>query len=252
MKQTKIIAIANHKGGVGKTTTTASVGAILARRGYKVLVIDFDFQANLTTCLMKEPPTDPLFYRALTEKAEELPVISVSENLDLVPATEELAAAELEMVNRMMREFILKKLLEPLHGKYDFILIDCPPGLGIPVINAFVAATDIIVPLFPEKLSMKGLEMVIKNVDRVQSFNPQTHISGILIARWERSNHAENIEKGLRQSYGEYVFNTKIRKNIRIVDASAVCCNIVDYDPRSNSAQDYLAFTDELLKRMEI
>ena len=111
MKQTKIIAIANHKGGVGKTTVTASVGSILARKGFRVLVIDFDFQANLTTCLLKEPPTDPQFYMALTEKADALPVVHVSDNLDLVPATEELAAAELEMVNRMMREFILKKLL---------------------------------------------------------------------------------------------------------------------------------------------
>lgn len=252
MKQTKIIAIANHKGGVGKTTVTASVGSILARKGYRVLVIDFDFQANLTTCLLKEPPTDPQFYMALTEKADALPVVHVSDNLDLVPATEELAAAELEMVNRMMREFILKKLLEPVEKDYDFILIDCPPGLGIPVINAFVASNEIIVPLFPEKLSMKGLEMVIKNVNRVQSFNPQTHISGILIARWEKSRHAEAIEERLRQNYGEYVYDTKIRKNIRIVEATAVSCNIVDYDPKSNSAQDYQAFVDELLRKLEI
>lgn len=249
--ETKIIAFGNHKGGVSKTTTTASVGSILASRGYKVLVIDLDAQANLTVSLLKQEPDDSIYY-SLTGKREGLPIIPVSENLSIVPASLQLAMAELELTAAISREKILSELLEPIKDNYDFILIDCPPSLGLLTLNAFTASNEIIIPLIAEVLPFKGLTMINNFISQVQHrLNPKAHVSGILIARWEATKLTREIEQRLRQQLGSLVFQTKIRKNITIAEAPLESKNIVEFDPKCNGSLDYQSFTDELLKMME-
>lgn len=245
--KTKIIAFGNHKGGVSKTTTTASVGSILASKGYEVLAIDLDAQANLTVSLLKDEPEESI-YNALTGKSSTLPIIPVSEHLSIVPASLQLAMAELELTSAISREKILSELLEPIKANYDFILIDCPPSLGLLTLNAFTASNDIIIPLVAEVLPFKGLTMINNFISQVQHrLNPSAHVSGILIARWEATKLTREIEKRLRQQLGDLVFQTKIRKNITIAEAPLQSINIVEFDPKCNGAQDYQAFTEELL-----
>lgn len=245
--KTKIIAFGNHKGGVSKTTTTASVGSILASKGYEVLAIDLDAQANLTVSLLKDEPEESI-YNALTGKSSTLPIIPVSEHLSIVPASLQLAMAELELTSAISREKILSELLEPIKANYDFILIDCPPSLGLLTLNAFTASNEIIIPLVAEVLPFKGLTMINNFISQVQHrLNPSAHVSGILIARWEATKLTREIEKRLRQQLGDLVFQTKIRKNITIAEAPLQSINIVEFDPKCNGAQDYQAFTDELL-----
>lgn len=252
MKQTRIISFANHKGGVGKTTTTASVGSILARKGYKVLVVDLDPQANLTFSLYDGDIAESI-YEAMTDRADRLPIVNITENLDLVPATLDLAAAETELVSAMSRENILRSLLAPVQDNYDFILMDCPPSLGILTINGLTASNEIIVPLIAEALPFNGFKFISDTILRVQKrLNPKAHITGVLITRFEKSNLSRDMEEKMRSNLGELVFQTKIRKNIKVAEAPADCKNIVDHDPNSNGAKDYKAFTDELLSRLNM
>lgn len=252
MKKPRIILIANHKGGVGKTTTTASVGAILAKMGYKTLLIDLDPQGNLTFSLHDGEVGDSI-YEAMTDRIDALPVIEISENLYLVPSTLDLCAAEIELTSVMSRESILRNLLEPIQEDYDIILMDCPPSLGILTINGMVACNEIIVPLTAEALPFKGFEFISKTVSEVhKKLNRDAHISGVLITRYEKSRLSENIEEKMRQTLGALVFQTKIRKNITVASAPINCQNIVDYSPGSNGAKDYMSFTEELLTRLGV
>lgn len=249
-KATKIITIANHKGGVGKTTTTASVGSILASKGYKVLLLDLDPQANLTVSLLKQEPEDSIYF-ALTGKEDALPIVSLTENLSIVPSSLQLATAEMELTAAISRERILAGLLSPIKESYDFILIDCPPSLGLLNLNAFTASTEIIIPLVAEVLPFKGLTMINRFTQQVKSrLNPDVYIFGILLTRWESTNLSKQIEEGLRDELDDKVFETKIRKNVTIAEAPLESKNILEYAPKSNGASDYLAFTDELLKKL--
>jgi len=251
-KEAKIISFANHKGGVGKTTTTASVGSILSSLGFKVLLIDLDAQANLTVSLLKDEPDDSIYY-ALTGKTEALPIVSVTDNLSIVPSSLQLATAEIELTAALSREHILAGLLEPIKEQYDFILIDCPPSLGLLTLNAFTASTEIIIPLVAEVLPFKGLTMINRFTQQVKTrLNPSTYIFGILLTRWESTNLSRQIEQGLRNELGDKVFKTKIRKNVTIAEAPLESKNIMDYAPRSNGAIDYKAFTYELLAKLGI
>lgn len=192
---TKIIAVANHKGGVGKTTTVASLGSILSKKGYKVLLIDLDAQSNLTTSLTS-PTEGPTIYDALTSKVEELPIIALNESLHLVPASLTLAMVDVELSTAIARERILADVLQKanVEEKYDFVFLDCPPSLGLMTLNAFTASTDIVIPLISEVLPFKGLTMINDFIKMVSTrLNPKAHISGILITRWETSNLSRGI-----------------------------------------------------------
>ena len=214
--KSRIIAVANHKGGVGKTTTTSSLGSILASKGYKVLLVDLDAQANLTTSLASFSDGATI-YEAMTGKVETLPIVILHDYLHLIPASLTLAMADVELSSAIARERILSDLLIKSKAveTYDFILFDCPPSLGLMTLNAFTASTDILIPLVAEVLPFKGLTMINDFIKMV---------------------HA--------------VFRTKIRKNVRLAEAPLENANIVDYDPRSNGAKDYLSFAEEFLERM--
>lgn len=255
-QQAKIISFANHKGGVGKTTTTASVGSILASMGKKVLLVDMDAQSNLTTSLLKDDQVDQTIYDALSASckgaAYHLPVCPISENLAIVPSSLRLASADLELSSVMAREHILTDILQERTPSYDYILIDCPPSLGLLTLNAITASDKVVIPLLAEALPFRGLIMICDFIDMVnRKLNPKVDVAGILLTRWEKSNLSKMVEDGLREQLGKLVFKTKIRKNIKVAEAPLESVNIVDYDPKSNGAVDYRAFVEELLDRTE-
>lgn len=248
---TKIIAFANHKGGVGKTTTTASVGSILASKGYKVLLIDLDAQANLTYSMKQLPDVYQSIYNILVFKESPQPY-NVSKNLDLIPSSQELAMVDIQLSSVIARERVLSRALSPIKENYDFILMDCPPSLGVLTLNACTFATDIIIPLIAEVLPFKGLAMINEFISNVREcLNPEAHVSGVLITRWEKTKLTSGIEQELRSSWGDLIFKTKIRKNVTIAEAPLESSNIIEYAPKSNGAVDYILFSEELLNRLQ-
>jgi chromosome partitioning protein len=245
---TKIIAIANHKGGVGKTTTTAALGTLFARRGLRVLLVDLDAQANLTTSLMQQEPKRTI-YDALRLR-EELPIFPIDERLDIIPSSLELASVEMELAAMMSREYFIKDLLEAVAPRYDYVLLDCPPSLGLLSINAFVAADELLIPLTAETLPFKGLKTITDSVKMLRRrLNPQLKIGGVLITRWNGRKLNRAIEDALRENLGELVYRTKIRENITVAEAPLQVQSIASYAPQSNGAKDYGELADEILSR---
>lgn len=250
--EAKVISFANHKGGVGKTTTAASVGSILASKGSKVLLVDLDPQANLTCSLLDPSKIEGTVYDALTGKEEGKNLIAkVNDTLDIVPSSLELASADLELAGVMAREHILDEWLDDYKSSYEYILIDCPPSLGLLTLNAVTASDGVIIPLVAEYLPFVGLTMINNFIDMVKKkLNPQVSVLGILFTRFEKTIMSRQIEDGLRQQLGNLVFDTKIRKNITLAQAPSELRNIVDYDKKSNGAVDYQNFTEEFINRV--
>lgn len=246
----KIIAVSNHKGGVGKTTFVASVGAFLASRGYRTLLVDLDAQANLTASLLPDE-AERTIYNALKEK-KGLPIVELRQSLFLTPSALDLAGIELELSGAMSREFILKDLLEPVAPSFDYILLDCPPSLGLIAVNAFTASTDVIIPLTAEALPFKGLTMIQEILAMVQKrLNTSLRLSGIVLNRWAGRKLNKVVEEALRDRFPDVVYNAKIRENISIAEAPLTKSDIFSYSPESNGAKDYEAITEELLQRLQ-
>lgn len=242
----RIIAIANHKGGVGKTTSVATIGAILANRGYKTLLIDLDAQANLTGSFLKEEPGETI-YNALRGEIE-LPIVSIRPGLSIVASCLDMAGVELDLSSRISREYILKKLLKPIAEQYEYILLDCPPSLGLVTINALVAAKEIFIPLTAEALPSRGLAKLTNIVQMVrENLNEDIRLSGVIITRWEGTNLSKMVERQLRELFGETIFQTKIRKNVAIAEAPLYAMDVVSYSPDSNGARDYTSLTEEII-----
>ena len=242
----RIIAVANHKGGVGKTTSVGSVGSILAAKGKRTLLIDLDAQANLTASFLSYEPKQTIYNALKGEIA--LPVIPLRENLSIVASCLDMAGAELDLSPRMSREFILRKLLKPVAVQYDYILLDCPPSLGLVTINALVAATELFIPLTAEALPSRGLAKLTNILQMVRdNLNEDIALSGVIITRWESTNLSKMVEAQLRETFGNTIFQTKIRKNVAIAEAPLYAKDVVSYAPESNGAKDYIALAEEIL-----
>ena len=242
----RIIAIANHKGGVGKTTSVGSIGSILSEMGKRTLLIDLDAQANLTTSFLTEEPEETIYNALRGETA--LPVIPLRENLSIVASTLDMAGVELDLSSRISREFILHKLIKPVAEEYDYILLDCPPSLGLVTINALVAARELFIPLTAEALPSRGLAKLTNIVRMVQeNLNEAITLNGVIITRWEGTNLSKMVETQLRGTFGDTIFKTKIRKNVAIAEAPLYAKDVVTYAPDSNGARDYRALTEEIL-----
>src|SRR5712691_10966256 len=248
------LALANQKGGVGKTTTAISLGAFLAAKGERVLLLDTDPQANATSGLgfdkwrLARSTYDVLIGSC---SAAEAIVPTSRRGLELLPASPHLAAAEVELTGRDGREAVLRRALEPVQGAYDFILLDCPPSLGLLTVNALAAATDVIVPVQCEYLALEGLSLLLNTVERVRdSLNPSLRVFGILMTMFDpRTNLSEQVVQEVRQHYPEAVFQTVIPRNVRLREAPSYGLSILDYDAASRGAASYDALADEALER---
>ena len=244
----KIIAFANHKGGVSKTTSVANIGAILSQKGKKVLLIDLDAQANLTDYFLKERPEESIYHALVNETP--LPIVQIGKGLSLVPSSLDMVGLETQIADNIDRAELLQILLEPIREQYDYILIDCPPSLSITTLNALIAATDLYIPLTAEAIPVRGLKMLTDAMERVKKRkNPNLKLSGIIITRWGARNLNRVIEESLRKNFGEVVFKTKIRENISVAEAPTFYQDIVSYAPSSHGAEDYQALTKEILNR---
>ena len=246
MRQT--ISIVNHKGGVGKTTSVSSLGVALARMGKRVLLVDLDAQGNLTDTLT-QTPGDRSIYDSL-RTLETLPVVNIREGLDLCPSSIDLVSMDLELADKKQREYRLSRLLRGLD--YDFILLDCPPSLGLLTINALTASTKVIIPLTPEALPAKGLGTLLDIIERTrETLNPGLSLGGILITRYNRRKINRLVEETLRETFGDSVFKTKIRENVDISESPLQCKDIYSYSPDSIGAKDYESLALEVVAKFE-
>lgn len=246
MNTKRVITIANHKGGVGKTTTVASLGVSLANLGYKVLLIDLDAQCNLTDIFLAETP-DRTIYEALKE-VRDLPQVKVREGLYITPSSVDLVSTDIELSQTRGGGDRLSKLIKGL--EYDFILIDCPPSLGLLTANAFGASKEVIIPLTAEALPTKGLSTLISVINHVaDNTNKDLRLSGILITRYNRRKINRLVEESLREAFGEIVYKTRIRENVDITESPLYGKDIYSYSPDSIGARDYLDLAKEISGR---
>ena len=248
----RIIAVANQKGGVGKTTTTVNLGASLAYSGKKILLVDIDAQGNATSGLgVRKADVEKDIYDILVNDTpiEEVVLPSSRENLWIVPATIQLAGAEIELTNQMAREIRLKQALEKVSDDYDYILIDCPPSLGHLTINAFTASNTLLIPVQCEYYALEGLSQLLNTVRLVQKhFNPDLKIEGVLLTMLDaRTNLGYEVVDEVKKYFREKVYKSIIPRNIRLSEAPSHGLSIIDYDPRSRGAEVYLELAKEVL-----
>ena len=245
----KVICIVNHKGGVGKTTSVANIGAGLALAGARVLLIDIDAQCNLSESfgLVRQTPN---IYTSMTQRAA-LPIYHIKPNLDVVPSSLELVKAEIEISAVMSRESILRNLLEPIKAQYDFVLIDSPPSLGLLTVNALTAADEVIIPLEAEFLAYRGLDSIVFAIDLTkENTNPALKIGGVFLTKYNKSRSlTTSIREEVSKYFGDVLFNTVIRVNVALAEAPSNGKDIFEYAPDSNGATDYAELVKEILER---
>jgi len=253
LDMTKIYALANQKGGVGKTTTAINLGAYLAFRGFRVLLIDIDPQSNATSSLGFDKNDLPLsIYDALINKIPISQIILLTNHLclELVPSSPSLAGAEVEMVSLLAREHLLRKAIVPIMERYDYILIDCPPSLGLLTINALTAATDgVIIPVQCEYLALEGLTLLIHTINLVRdNLNHHLKVRGLLMTMYDaRTNLSKQVVEEVRKHFPDKVFDTIVPRNVRLSEAPSYGETILSYAPQSAGGLAYRALAEELI-----
>lgn len=252
----RVIAVANQKGGVGKTTTTTNLGASLADADKKVLLIDSDAQGNATSGLgVSKGEVDMDIYDVLINEApvEDVIIESSRENMDVLPASIQLAGAEVELSNMDRRETRLKTAIEGIRDDYDYILIDCPPSLGHLTINAFTASDSVMIPVQCEYYALEGLSQLLNTVRLVQKhFNTDLKIEGVLLTMLDRrTNLGYEVVEEVKKYFHEKVYDTIIPRNIRLSEAPSYGLSIIDYDRQSIGAKTYRDLAKEVLDQNE-
>ncbi|MCB0570419.1 MAG: ParA family protein [Phaeodactylibacter sp.] len=247
----KIFSLLNHKGGVGKTTSTINIGAGLVELGKKTLLVDLDPQANLSLSLGATRPPQTI-YEAMRGESELMPV-PVKENMDVVVSTLDLSGAEMELINEAGREYILRELFAPIREEYDYIIIDCPPSLGLLTLNALTCSDFVIIPLQTEFLALQGLAKIKQVIQKVKlRLNKELQVGGVIATMYDsRKVLNRDVVETIKKYFGELVFDTMIRDNVALAEAPAQRKDIFEYSRSSAGAEDYLSLCREILVRAD-
>lgn len=250
----RIIAVANRKGGVGKTTTTVNIATAMAAAGKKVLVVDLDPQGNASTSMgiNKRGRMASSYEVLLGEKSlSEAVVWTEVPGFSIIPSSPDLAGAEVELIEVSNREYMLKKALLKDSINYDYIIIDCPPSLSLVTINALVAANAVIVPLQCEFLALEGITDLIRNINQIKKrFNPDLELQGVVLTMYDRRNNlSQMVEDDVRNYFGKKVYQTVIPRNVRISEAPSHGKPVLLYDFKCPGSQAYISLTGEVLRR---
>jgi chromosome partitioning protein len=246
-----VISLLNHKGGVGKTTSTINIGAGMVELGKRVMLIDLDPQANLTVSL-GIPRQKYSIYESLRGESELVPY-QVKDGFDVVISTLDLSGAEMELINEAGREFILRELLAPVMEEYDYIIIDCPPSLGLLTLNALTSSQFVLIPLQTEFLALQGVAKIKQVIDKVRfRLNKTLQIGGVIATMYDnRKILNRDVVETIKKYFGDKVFETMIRDNVALAEAPAQRKDIFEYNKNSSGAEDYLALCRELIARTE-
>ena len=249
----KIIAVANQKGGVGKTTTSVNLAACMARRGQRTLLLDLDPQGNATSGVGIAKPKSNSIYNVLIENIDIRDAIMPTkyDNLSILPACIDLAGAEIELVSCDKREFVLKTALCSIEGEYDFIILDCPPSFGLLSLNAFTAADSVLIPIQCEYYALEGLSQLTSTIKMVKkSLNPNIEIEGVLPTMYDsRTNLSIQVIEEVKKFFKDKVYKTPIPRNVRLSEAPSFGQSILEYDITSRGAESYMALCDEVLAK---
>lgn len=247
-----VISLANQKGGVGKTTTSVNLGADLATMGKRVLLIDADAQGNATSGVgIQKSDIQKDIYDILVneEPISEAIIPSKHEGLDIVPATIQLSGADIELTPQMARETRLLNALKSVSDQYDYVLVDCPPSLGLITVNAFTASDSILIPVQTEYYALEGLSQLLNTVQLVKKhFNPDLDVEGVLLTMYDsRTKLGQQVNDEVRKYFGDKVYDTIITRNVRLSEAPSYGLPIIDYDPNSKGSELYMQFAKEVL-----
>ncbi len=257
MSKGKVIAIANQKGGVGKTTSAVNLAASLVRRKKNVLLVDSDPQGNASSGVgVRQGAYQKQLYHCYTQEiplADVLVVPDKKRKLAIIPSGIDLAAAEMELFPVKEREYVLKKMISPVRDTFDYIIIDCPPSLGLLTVNSLTAADSVLIPMQCEYFAMEGLSQLVKTIRSVKkTLNKSLFIEGLLLTMFDKRNRLTfQVEEEIKKHFGDQVFKTVIPRNVRLSECPSHGQTIIEYDVKSTGAQAYIKLANEFLRRQK-